>query len=144
MAKKSAKLNMLYLIGMVLVIVGCFLPLTSHSTFGLNGASAFDAIKADGNGVLKIGSILALVGAIAGVVFCFVSVKGVPMKLISAIVSIVGGLYVVFKYMFASDLAKGFAKFAGKAFGTKPSIGLIIIIIGWIIALVGIFQKKDM
>ena len=133
-----------WLIGMVLVIVGCFLPLTASKTFGFNGASAFDAITANGNGVVKVGSILAFVGAIAGVVFSFVAIKGLPMKLISLIVSFVGGIYVVCKYMFASDLAKGFAKFGGKIFGTKPSIGLIIILAGWVVALVAILTKKDL
>ena len=66
MAKKS-NLN-LYLIGLVLVVIGCFLPLTASKFFG-GGSSAFKAIT-NGSGDLKIGSILALGGAIAGIVFC--------------------------------------------------------------------------
>ena len=142
MGKKSNVLPLFYLIGMVLVVIGCFLPLTSNSTFGFKGSSAFDAITSDGNGILKIGSILAFIGAIAGVVFCFISIKGIPMKMISLIVSIVGGLYVIISYLNQSDFAKGLNKFVGKVMGTKPGIGLVVIAIGWLIALYSVFLKK--
>jgi len=142
MGKKSS-LPLIYLIGMALVLVGCFLPLTSSSTFGFNGSSAFDAITSDGKGIVKIGSLLAFIGAVAGIVFCFVSVKGIPMRLISLIVSIVGGVYVIISYMGKSDFAKGVMKAAGKAFGTKPAIGLIVIIIGWVVALYAVLVKKN-
>jgi len=141
MAKKSANLS-LYLIGMALVVIGCFLPLTASKFFG-GGTSAFDAIV-DGSGDLKIGSILALGGAIAGVVFCFVSLGSkLPVKLISLIVSIVGGIYVLLNYLNLAPWAKGLVKFAHKATGSSIGIGLIVIVIGWVIALVGYFKNKD-
>lgn len=141
MGKKSGTLS-LYLIGMVLVVIGCFLPLTASKFFG-GGSSAFNAIV-DGSGDLKIGSILALGGAIAGIVFSFVAISGkLPVKLISLIVSIVGGVYVWICYMNGGALAKGLFKGALKVTGTKPGIGLIIILAGWVIALVGYFMKKD-
>jgi len=140
MAKKS---NLpLYLIGMVLVVIGCFLPLTASKFFG-GGTSAFNAIT-DGSGDLKVGSILALGGAIAGIVFCFVSVgTKLPVKLISLIVSVVGGVYVLLSYMNLAPWAKGITKAALKLTGTKPGIGLILIIIGWVVALVGWMQSRD-
>lgn len=139
MAKKS---NLsLYLIGMVLVVIGCFLPLAGNS-FG-NGSSAFQAIT-DGSGDLKIGSIFALGGAIAGIVFCFVSLKAkLPVKLISLIVSIAGGVYVLLSYLNLAPWAKGLAKFAHKAVGTHIGIGLIVIIIGWVIAILGWLKTRD-
>lgn len=141
MAKKSGKLN-LYLIGLALVVIGCFLPLTASKFFG-GGSSAFNAII-DGSGDLKIGSILALGGAIAGIVFCFVSLKvKLPVKLISLIASIVGGVYVWISYMNGGALLKGAVKFGLKITGSKPGIGLIVIIIGWVIALVGWMQSRD-
>ncbi|MCR4823387.1 MAG: hypothetical protein K5873_11020 [Treponema sp.] len=141
MAKKSVKIS-LYLIGLALVVIGCFLPLTASKFFG-GGASAFDAIV-DGSGDLKIGSILALGGAIAGIVFSFVSLgTKLPVKLISLIVSIVGGIYVLLNYLNLAPWAKGLVKFAHKAAGNSIGIGLIVIIIGWVIALVGYFQNKD-
>ena len=138
MSKKSGSLS-LYLIGMALVVIGCFLPLTASKFFG-GGSSAFNAIV-DGSGDLKIGSILALGGAIAGIVFCFVSVAGkLPVKLISLIVSIVGGVYVWLCYMNGGALAKGLFKASLKITGSKPGIGLILICVGWVIALVGYFK----
>jgi hypothetical protein len=140
MAKKS-NLN-LYLIGLVLVVIGCFLPLTASKFFG-GGSSAFKAIT-NGSGDLKIGSILALCGAIAGIVFCFVNLGvKLPLKLISLAASIVGGVYVWICYMNGGALLKGAVKLGLKATGSKPGIGLIIIIIGWVIALLGWLKTRD-
>ncbi len=140
MSKKGSVLS-LYLIGMVLVIVGCFLPLTASKLFG-GGSTAFDAIK-DGSGILRVGAILAFAGAAAGILFSLVSVRGLPMRIISLLVSIAGGVYVWFNYMNASGLTKGLMKGALKVTGSKPGLGLIIIAAGWLIALVGYFQNKD-
>ncbi len=141
MGKKSGTLS-LYLIGLALVVIGCFLPLTASKFFG-GGTSAFNAIV-DGSGDLKIGSILALGGAIAGIVFCFVSLgTKLPVKLISLIVSIVGGIYVLLNYLNLAPWAKGLVKMAHKAAGNHIGIGLIVIIIGWVIALLGWLKNKD-
>ena len=139
MAKKSTL--PLYLIGMALVVIGCFLPLTGTS-FG-SGSSAFKAIT-DGSGDLKVGSILALGGAIAGIVFCFVSLKAkFPVKLISLIVSIVGGVYVLINYMNLAPWAKKAVSLFNKGTGTHIGIGLIVILIGWVIAVLGWLQSRD-
>lgn len=140
MAKKS---NLpLYLIGMALVVIGCFLPLTASKFFG-GGSSAFKAIT-DGSGDLKIGSILALGGAIAGIVFCFVSLRAkLPVKLISLIVSIVGGVYVLINYMNLAPWAKKAVSLFNKGTGTHIGIGLIVILIGWVIAVLGWLQSRD-
>ena len=141
MAKKGSVVS-LYLIGLVLVVIGCFLPLTASKFFG-GGSSAFNAIT-DGSGDLKVGAILALCGAIAGIVFCFVSLGvKLPLKLISLIVSIAGGIYVLLNYYNLAPWAKGIAKAFGKATGTHIGIGLIVIIIGWVVALVGWLQSRD-
>ncbi|WP_407425163.1 hypothetical protein [Treponema sp.] len=141
MAKKSGTLS-LYLIGMALVVIGCFLPLTASKFFG-GGSSAINAIT-DGSGDLKIGSILALGGAVAGIVFCFVSAgTKLPVKLISLVVSIVGGVYVLMSYLNLAPWAKNLTKLGFKATGTGVGIGLIVIVIGWAIALFAYFTKKD-
>lgn len=140
MAKKST-LN-LYLLGLVLVVVGCFLPLTASKFFG-GGSSAFKAITG-GSGDLKIGSILALGGAVAGIIFSFISLRSkLPLKLISLLVSIVGGVYVWLCYMNGGALLKGAVKIGLKATGSKPGIGLIIILIGWVLALLGWLKSRD-
>ena len=126
---------------MAIVVIGCFLPLVGTS-FG-NGSSALKAIT-DGSGDLKVGSILALGGAIAGIIFCFVSLKSkLSVKLISLIVSIAGGAYVLLTYLNLAPWAKGFAKFAFKVTGTHPGIGLFVILAGWVIALLGWLKSRD-
>ena len=141
MAKKGSVCS-LYLIGLVLVVIGCFLPLTASKFFG-GGSSAFSAIT-DGSGDLKVGAILALCGAIAGIVFCFVSLGAkLPVKLISLIVSLAGGVYMVLSYLNLAPWAKNVAKFANKAVGNHIGIGLIVILAGWVIAIVGYLQNKE-
>ncbi len=141
MAKKSGGIS-LYLIGMIVVVVGCFLPLVAHTTFGFDGGNAFGAIT-DGSGDLKVAAILAFAGAVAGIIFSFVSLKGIPAKLIALIVSVAGGIYMVISMLNLNPVAKKAAKLIGNVFGSKPGLGLILIIIGWIIAIVGYVQNKD-
>lgn len=140
MAKKNS--ISLYLIGMAVVLIGCFFPLTSSSTFGFNGSNAFDAVV-DGSGDLKVAAILAFVGAVCGVVFSFVSVKGVPVKLISLIASVAGGIYMLLTYLNLNPVAKNIGKGLNKLMGTRPSVGLFLIIIGWIVAIVGYIKNKE-
>ncbi|MBQ0051177.1 MAG: hypothetical protein KBT11_03830 [Treponema sp.] len=141
MAKKTS--ISLFVIGMALVVIGCFLPLTATKMFG-GGSSAFDAIKSSGTGTVRIGAILAFAGALAGIIFNFVQVgKGIPVKLISLIVTIAGGVYVAINYMNIGGLGKTLMKGFAKATGTTPGIGLIIIVIGWVVAIVGYLKNKD-
>lgn len=141
MAKSKGRALNFFLIGMVIVAVGCFLPLVSSKAFG-SGVSAFDAITSDGSGSLKIGAVLALLGAVAGVVFSFVAVKGVPVRLISLIVSIAGGIYVLVNYLNAGGLGKSIVKGFAKVTQTGPGIGFFVIVIGWILAIVGYIKNR--
>lgn len=140
MAKKSSQIG-LYLIGMIVVLIGCFLPLTASKFFG-GGASAFEAITSSGSGAVKVGAILAFLGAISGIIFSFVSLKGVPIKLISLIVSIVGGIWVLVKYLNIGGAGKQLLKLGAKATGSHIGIGLIVIIIGWVIAILGYVKNR--
>lgn len=142
MGKTKSSLN-LFVIGLIAVVVGCFLPLTASKFFG-GGSSAFDAITSSGSGAVKVGSILALLGAVAGIIFSFVKAgKGLPVKLISLIVSIAGGIYVIISYMNIGGMGQKVLKGLVKATGTNPGIGLIIIVIGWVIAVVGYLKNKE-
>lgn len=141
MGKKTSILSYLYLIGMALVVIGCFLPLSTHFGGNANGSSAFNIILKDGKAVVKIGAILAFVGAVAGVVFCFLKVKKVGLlKLVSLIVSVAGGVYIFFN---TNDFAKSMMKGVGKITKSAPGIGLILIIVGWIAALVGWILNRE-
>ena len=141
MGKKVSILSYLYLIGMALVAIGCFLPLTTHFGGNANGSSAFKVITSNGNGIVKTGAILALLGAVAGILFCFIKIKNVGLlKLVSLIVSVAGGVYVFFN---TSDFAKNVVKGLGKITKSAPGIGLILIIIGWVAALIGWILNRD-
>ena len=72
MAKKSGLLSYLFVCGLALVVIGCFLPLSTTKLFGMNGSSAFGIITSSGSGILKVGSILTFVGAVCGLVLSFV------------------------------------------------------------------------
>lgn len=141
MKKSKGSVFNLFLIGMVIVAAGCFLPLTSSKIFG-GSSSAFNAITSGGSGSLKIGAILALLGAFAGIIFSFVAVKGIPVRLISLIVSIAGGIYVLVNYLNIGGLGKSIVKGFARATQTGPGIGLFVIIAGWILAVAGYIKNR--
>ena len=136
MAKKSGILSYLFVIGLALVVIGCFFPLSTTKLFGANGSSAFQIITSDSNGILKVGAILTFVGAVCGVVLSFLAVKNSGLlKLFSLIASVAGGLYVFFN---TSSTGRSIAK-ATLNFGP----GFYIILAGWIIALIGWVLYRD-
>lgn len=143
MAKKSnSLLSYLYLIGMALVIIGSFLPLTTALGGNIKGASAFSVITSKNyGGIIKVGSILALLGAVAGAVLCFIKVgKAGFYKLIALIVSVCGGLYVFFNISKAGrKILSGLSKSGFLNFG----IGFYVILIGWILAIVAFALSRE-
>ncbi|MCR5188691.1 MAG: hypothetical protein K6C97_07120 [Treponema sp.] len=140
MGKKVNIMSYLYCIGLLLVVVGCFLPLSTSFGGNFNNNSAFSYITSKGKGIVKIGSILTILGAVAGIVFSFVAIKKAGLiKLVALIVSIAGGLYVFFS---TSDAAKSALKTVGKITKSAPGIGLILIIAGWVVALVGWIMNR--
>ncbi|MCR5725492.1 MAG: hypothetical protein K6G80_10445 [Treponema sp.] len=136
MAKKTSILGYLYLIGMALVVAGCFLPLSSHFGGNLKGVTAVSRIGE--GGTLSIGAILALAGAAAGLVLCFIPVKNAKLlKLCAVLVSVAGGLYVV-----ANTNGKAL-KFAASLTASHFGIGFYVIVIGWVLALAGWVLHKN-
>lgn len=142
MAKKKVNvMDYLFLIGMIVTAVGFFLPLTSHFGGNANGNSAFSIITGNGKGLVKVGSIITLAGAVAGIILSFVNLgKSQKIaKLVSLIVSVAGGLYIFFNM---SSLGKDIVKFAAKISSSGFGAGFYIIIAGWIIALIGRITSK--
>lgn len=138
MAKKSGSLlGYLYLIGMALVVVGCFLPLSSHFGGNFKGATAVSRIS-DG-GIIALGAVLALAGAVAGLVLCFVPVKNARLlKLVAVVVSLAGGVYVALNGPSVKVL-----KFAAKSGLANFGLGFYVIALGWVLALVGWVMHKN-
>ena len=76
-------------------------------------------------------------------VFSFVKIKGFPAKLISLIVSVAGGVYMVLSYLNLNPFAKKLGKLFSNIVGTQPSIGLFLIIAGWVIAIIGYIKEGE-
>lgn len=138
MAKKVNILASLYLVGMVLVLAGSFLPFSS--VFGSRGASAASVIGR--GGVLSLGALLTLVGAAAGLVLCFLSLPARRLlKLVALGLSLAGGIYVAAHV--SGGVTGSLLKFAAKTGIASMSVGFYVIAAGWILALTGWFLAKD-
>ena len=125
MAKKSS-FNLFYLIGMIAVVVGSFLPIIRIS-LGILG-------KIDFTDLSNLDSWLALlmfVAAAVGIILCFVKVSNASMlKTVCLLASIVLGLI----FFARGNFFKDWFKITG--------FGFYIILAGWVIGLIGTFVKK--
>ena len=68
MAKKQSSLNYVYMVGMLLVLISCFLPLGS---FLVLKGTLISTVK-NGSGILQAGALITLIGTIAGIIVFFV------------------------------------------------------------------------
>lgn len=131
MAKKG-NLNLLYLIGMALVVVGSFLPIIRIS-LGFLGNIDFTIIDAfrDLSDLDSWLALLMFAAAIVGVVFCFVgNSNGSMIKTCALIVSVVLGLI----FFARGGFFKNWFKITG--------FGFYVIIAGWVVACIGNFTSK--
>lgn len=132
--KKGSALALLYLIGMAIAAIGFCCPMFSAKVLG--SSNGFKFIDFEDSTFVTIGALLVFIGAVAGVVSCFVpKLKG--LKLIFLLVSIVGGIVLVIG--FTSN--GGVYKFIGKQLFKHATYGFYMILAGWVIALVGYFTK---
>jgi uncharacterized membrane protein len=135
MGKKSS-LPLIYLCGMALIAIGFFCPMFK----GLFGSSAngFDFIKnAKEGGFVAIGSILIIVGAIAGIVACFVpQLKG--LKLIFAIVALAGAIILIIGF----TTNGGIYKAIGKQLLKRAMVGFYMVVVGIVAAVAGAVMNK--
>jgi hypothetical protein len=127
MAKKG-NVNLLYVLGMALVAIGCVLPMFKLGPFSAN---VFRFMDFDSAG--SIGAILLFAGAVAGLVFSFVSVGNASLlKLVALLASIIGGIL-----LFGVDSELGF-----KILKKVAYIGLYVVLAGWVAACIGYFSNK--
>ena len=134
MGKKSS-LPLIYLIGMALIAIGFFCPMFK----GLFGSSSngFDFIKnAKEGGFVAIGSILIIVGAICGIVSCFVpQLKG--LKLVFAIVALAGAIVLIIGF----TTNGGIYKAIGKQLLKRATVGFYLVVVGIVAAVVGALKN---
>lgn len=132
MGKKSAKLPIIFLIGMVAVVVGCFIPIITIN-LGLLGKINFTIIDAF-KSLKELSSWLALlmmVSAIVGAVFCFVGGKNVKLlRLVCLILCVVLGII----FFARGGFFKSWFKITG--------VGFYVILAGWVVSFVGWILDK--
>lgn len=134
MAKKLS-LPLIYMIGMALVVIGFICPVFD---FWLVKANGFDFIDFNNFGTTTIGALLIIIGAVLGLVFCFVGGKNSGMlKLVGLLVSIAGGVVLIIGY--SGDV---FSEGIGKFFVDVATYGFYMILAGWIVGVVGYVMKK--
>lgn len=134
MAKKGS-LPLIYLIGMALVVIGFICPVFDFFIGTLNG---FDFINFKDFGTTTIGALLIIIGAVLGLVFCFVGGKNSGMlKLVGLLVSIAGGVVLIISY--SGDV---FSEGIGKFFIEVATYGFYMILAGWVVGVVGYVMKK--
>lgn len=134
MAKKGS-LPLIYMIGMALVVIGFICPVFDFFIGTLNG---FDFINFKDFGTTTIGALLIIIGAVLGLVFCFVGGKNSGMlKLVGLLVSIAGGVVLIISY--SGDV---FSEGIGKFFIEVATYGFYMILAGWIVGVVGYVMKK--
>ena len=131
MAKKGS-LNLLYVVGMALVVIGSFLPVIRIS-LGFLGNIDFTIVQAFKD-LSDVDSWLALVmflAAVAGLVFSFINVsKSGMLKVVCLIVSLVAGLI----FFYNGGFFEHWFKITG--------VGFFFILAGWVVGLIGTFIKK--
>lgn len=135
MAKKKKSMGMLYLIGMILVVVGFFLPMFKAGPLEPNG---LDFLDFDNFGFVTIGGLLIIIGAVLGVILNFVNAKNKKMlQLVALIVSIAGGVVLFIGFndnVIYKAIAKGFLKHA--------YMGFYVVLVGWVVGVVGYLTGK--
>lgn len=134
MGKKNSGILSLYFIGMVLTAAGFCLPIFSALKKSMNG---FSFVTNDFS-IVSLGVLLIFIGAAAGAVLCFVTVKNARLlKLIALAASILGGIILIIRI---NDNA--ISKFIGKQFLKHTAIGFYLIIAGWIAAAAGYLKSR--
>ena len=146
MGKKKSSIGFIYLIGMLLVAIGFCLPMFCARN-PINGkfltdisSNGFDYInfKSDNSFLLSIAALIIFAAAVLGVVVSFLKIKSLDIiKLVLAIICIVGGVIIAIKFndnWLTKKIGSGFLKHA--------YIGFYMVCAGWIVSLVGAIIKK--
>ena len=124
---KGKNLPMLYLIGLLAVVVGSFLPIISIFGLKFSVLDAFGSLKT----LKSIMALIMFVAAIVGVVFCFLSSNnGALIKTVALFASIICGIIFFAKAGFFD----GWFNVVG--------VGFYIIVAGWIVAIIGFVTNK--
>lgn len=126
------QMRFLYIVGCALVIVGYICPIfkVSLGIFGSSSTNGFALVKQfnnSGDTVALIATVMVFAAAICGIILDYCTGKFIG-DLVALAVSVLGG---VILFANTSDLGVSIAK-------KFINIGFYLIVIGWIVALLGI------
>lgn len=149
--KKSASISYLYLLGMLLVVIGFFCPITQGKVFG--GTSNGFAFIKDDSSVRTISCLLIFIGACVGLLVEVLKVLKCKLpfdsliKLIALCATVAGGVILLLTLTGnggGSDFERSMNKFAGKMTKSlfNPAVGFYLIIAGWVASIIGFITKK--
>ncbi|MCI5607157.1 MAG: hypothetical protein SOT46_09780 [Treponema sp.] len=139
--KKTGSLNILYLIGMVLTVVGFCLPMITGPLKGTyNG---FKFINFDNSGFVTIGALVLFIGACIGAAVGLLSLLGIkiPSKKLLALVAILVVLAGACILVIGFASGNGVYKFLGKQLFKHATYGFYMVIGGWVVSLIGFILK---
>lgn len=137
MAKKSASVSLIYLVGCALVVAGFICPMFKGGVFG-STTNGFDYLNFKTFDSKTIAGLLIFCGAVLGVIFSLLKPKSAGLlKLVCIAASIAGGVLLYLKFndnVISQAVGKGFFKHA--------YFGFWMIVAGWVIGLYGAITKK--
>lgn len=143
---KKKSINLLYLIGCIVIVVGCFLPLSiAGRHIQIEGNSVWGLITSKSDMALwfRIVVLSIFSGAVLGIVFTFVNtgISGL-MRLIGMIAVIAGCSIELIKKLTMSDTGKKLAKFGANLFNATPYLGFYCIAAGLVLVIIGFVKGK--
>ena len=150
--KKGMAVPLLYLIGMAVAAVGCFLPLYYVKLIGKHdGVSIWGMFinncKSSNPKVFTIICAFVIMSAvIAGIVFCFIKIGKITglLRLICAIAAAGTFTILFFTNIPGSDAGRKLAKGLAKGIHLTPHVGFYLFLAGVIVAIIGwVMSKKD-
>jgi hypothetical protein len=132
MASKKMAMRWIYIIGCALVIIGYLCPIFKVSlgflgNISTNGFALVKQFNNAGDTLALIATVMVFAAAICGIILDYCTGKLIG-DVVALAVSVLGGIIL---FANTSDLG---VKIAGKFI----NIGFYLIVIGWIVALIGI------
>ena len=145
MAKKKSKMELLYVLGMVLVVIGFCIPIFQFAIGKVNGFK----LVGNGDAASKIFTLLIFIGGVVGLALPFLqTVVKIPqarlLKIVALLISIVGlvGVIIISYNSKGAGLVRAFG--AGKNVVTwifkSFYVGAYMIILGWIVSAIGLVK----
>lgn len=137
MGKKIFNSNIIYFIGMALVIVGLLCPIVKIMGQTPN---AFKFLDLKNFGTSTVGILLVCIGAVLGVLFSLLAGFNKTHRLIALAITLAGGvilLLLLTGVLSDSSFGGKIWRAVGESFIKRAYIGFYLILAGWLCAIFG-------